>query len=379
MLYSIDSDGFANGLGKNRQTALDIGRYNTLRHCSIVSLTSSWARALVGIALLAMVGEVAFAEPAARRRWYTESPVATSAAGDFSDWEELSVRLAALEALGNLNGSVVVLDADTGRALTIVNQKLALSDGYIPCSTIKLPVAVAALSEKVVVPAERVWFPGRWYMTVVEGLAISNNVIFEALGRKLGFEVLERYARWMGFGEKAGWQLLGEQVAPFPSQEYERGVGLMSSFGYSIRVSPLQMAAFTAALANGGTLNYIQHPRSEDEYVNFEPRRKRWLPTGSWLAEVRKGMAESVRRGTGRRARTPNVKIWGKTGTCSVYEPNSGTRLGWFTSFGEGPDRRRLVVVVMLRGNSTISGPLAADVAGRIYGRLAEGVESASD
>ncbi len=345
----------------------------------MAAFTSKWARALAGIALLAIAGEVTFAEPAARRRWYTESPVASSAAGDFYDWEELPVRLAALEALGSLNGAVVVLDAETGRALTIVNQKLALSDGYIPCSTIKLPVAMAALSERVIDPAQRVWFPGRWYMTVVEGLAISNNVIFEALGRKLGFEVFERYARWVGFGEKAGWQLLGEQIAPFPTQEHDRGIGLMSTFGHGIRVSPLQMAAFTGALANGGTLNYIQHPRSEDEYVNFEPRRKRWLPTGSWLVEVQQGMAESVRRGTGRRARTPGVEIWGKTGTCSFYDASSGTRLGWFTSFGEGPDRRRLVVVVMLRGNSTMSGPLAAEVAGKIYGRLAEGVYSASD
>jgi len=60
------------------------------------------------------------------------------------------VRQAVVDALGRYNGSVVAVDPNTGRILAVVNQKIAFSDGYIPCSTIKPTIAVAALEENVI-------------------------------------------------------------------------------------------------------------------------------------------------------------------------------------------------------------------------------------
>ena len=60
------------------------------------------------------------------------------------------VRQAAIDALGNMNGTVVAIDPTSGRILAMVNQKLALSEGAQPCSTIKVAVALAGLSEKVI-------------------------------------------------------------------------------------------------------------------------------------------------------------------------------------------------------------------------------------
>jgi len=60
------------------------------------------------------------------------------------------VRQAAIDALGDMNGTAVVIDPSNGRILAMVNQKLALSPGAEPCSTIKLTVAMAALSEGLV-------------------------------------------------------------------------------------------------------------------------------------------------------------------------------------------------------------------------------------
>src|SRR5215469_16679171 len=57
--------------------------------------------------------------------------------GDIATYDDPIVRAAAIEALGRYNGSVVAVDPNTGRILTVVNQKLAYSDGAIPCSTIK--------------------------------------------------------------------------------------------------------------------------------------------------------------------------------------------------------------------------------------------------
>jgi membrane carboxypeptidase/penicillin-binding protein len=67
--------------------------------------------------------------------------------GDITDGEDPVVRQAAIDALGNMNGTVVAIEPTSGRVLAMVNQKLALSSGAQPCSTIKLSVALAALSE----------------------------------------------------------------------------------------------------------------------------------------------------------------------------------------------------------------------------------------
>ena len=304
------------------------------------------------------------------RRWYTERSTADSPAGDYAAGEDRRARRAAIEALGKWNGSVVVVDADSGRVLTMVNQKLALADGSIPCSTVKLSVGLAALSEGVIEPGERVYFPGNWYMTMVEGLAISNNVLFDHLGEQLGFERFQRYARLFGFGEKAGWKIAGEQVGKFPEQEHGMGVGRMASFGDGLSVTPLQLAAFTAALANGGDLYYLQHPKTRSEVDNFQRRLKRKLPIARFVPEIEKGMGEAVRRGTGKHARVPGQQVRGKTGTCSLYARRYGVRMGWFASFDRDVNGRKLAVVVMLRGNGVISGPLAAEVAGKIYREL---------
>ena len=86
-----------------------------------------------------------------RRRYYTMEPTfADSTAGDYTEGEDPAVRQAAIRALGKYNGSVVVVDTSDGRVLTMVNQKLALSNGYVPCSTIKLVAGLAALKEGLV-------------------------------------------------------------------------------------------------------------------------------------------------------------------------------------------------------------------------------------
>ncbi len=322
----------------------------------------------ISIAVLACLAiGAAQAEPA--RRGYTIRPYADSPAGDWADGEDPVVRQAAVEALGRLNGSVVVADAQTGQILSMVNQKLALSDGYIPCSTIKLVAGLAALSEGLIEPAEKVYFPGGWFMTMVHGLAISNNVLFDELGERLGFSRFRRYARWFGFGEKAGWNIPGEQIGRFPDIEHDYGVGRMTSFGDGISVTPLQLAAFVSAIANGGALYYLQHPEDRAEASSLAPRLKRRLAIGDWLPEIEKGMAEAVKSGTARRARASGTSVWGKTGTCSLNLRQSRTRLGWFASFARQDDRT-LTIVVMLRGGSSISGSLASEVAGNVLQRL---------
>lgn len=298
---------------------------------------------------------------------WTTSPFADSTEGDRAEGEDAAVRAAARAALGPLNGSVVVVNPNTGRILTMVNQKVALGNGYSPCSTIKLPVALAALNEGIITKDTPVRLGRRWSLTLADALARSNNPYFETLGRRMGFETVSRYAREFGFGELAGYHIEGEQLGAFPEHPPHNGVGRMCSFGEAISVTPLQLAAFVSAIANGGTLYYLQYRRGQAEIDGFQPRVKRHLNIQDLLPSVREGMMAAVAYGTARHLEDPYDQVLGKTGTCS----EGGTRLGWFASYENAIDPQ-LAVVVLLRGGRHTVGPRAAEVAGRLYRMLHE-------
>lgn len=310
-----------------------------------------------------------------RRRYYerfkTSSFADDIAYGDITTGEDAIVRQAALDALGNMNGTLVAIDPASGRILAMVNQKLALSAGATPCSTIKIPVALAALSEGIVTKEERVMLSKRYGLTLTEALAHSNNQYFEALGRRLGFEKYSYYARQFGLGELAGWNIEGEHLGTFPSQPLPvkaGGVGKMCSFGESISMTPLQLGALMSAVANGGTLYYLQHPQTPDDVANFQPKIKRQLDIAPLVPEIMDGMDGAVRYGTARSLRENFVEeqILGKTGTCSN---NSGTRYGWFASYAN-TQFGRIVTVIFLQGGRPTFGPKAAELSGKFYRNL---------
>lgn len=306
-----------------------------------------------------------------RRRYYERFHMSSFAedvtAGDITTGEDPIVRQAAVDALGNMNGTVVAIEPTSGRVLAMVNQKLALSSGAQPCSTIKLAVALAALSEGLVSKDTPVALGARYRMNLTEALAHSNNPYFEALGRKLGFEKVAYYAHEYGLGELAGYDIPGEQVGEYPEAaipEKLGGVGKMCSYGEGVSMTPLQLGAMVSAIANGGTLYYLQHPTTPEEVAGFQPRVKRQLDIAPIIPELSDGMAGAVQYGTARKLRLNfnEEEILGKTGTCS----HSGTRYGWFASYAN-TNAGRVVVVVFLQGGRPTFGPKAAEIAGRMY------------
>lgn len=296
-------------------------------------------------------------------------PEGSVGAGDITAGEDPVVRQAAIDALGDMNGTAVVINPDTGRILAMVNQKMALSPGVEPCSTIKLTVALAALSEGIVTRDTMVQLPG-FRMNMTEALAHSNNLYFETLGRDLGFERVHHYAKEFGLGELAGYHIAGEQLGEYPDQPIpaaEGGVGRMCSFGQGVSLTPLQLGALVSAIANGGTLYYLQHPTTPEEVAHFVPRVKRQLNIGKYIPDVVDGMAGAVEYGTARRLRAnfKDLPVFGKTGTCS----NNGTRFGWFASFSDSP-QGSLVTVFLLQGGRPVFGPYAAELTGEFYKNL---------
>ncbi len=303
-------------------------------------------------------------------RFYTSSFADEIADRDITAGEDPVVRQAAMEALGNMNGTVVAIEPTSGRILAMVNQPLALSSGAQPCSTIKLSVALAALSEGLIDKTTEVSLGGRYRMNLTDALAHSNNAYFEALGRKLGFEKVSYYAHQYGLGELAGYNIEGEHLGTYPDEEIPEklgGVGKMCSFGEGVSMTPLQLGALVAAIANGGTLYYLQHPTTPEEVANFQPRVKRHLDIAPIIPEISDGMSGAVRYGTARTVRLNfnEESILGKTGTCS----RAGTRFGWFASYAN-TDVGRIVTVVFLQGGRPTYGPKAAEIAGRLYRTL---------
>jgi penicillin-binding protein 2 len=303
-------------------------------------------------------------------RFYTSSFADGIAQGDITAGEDPVVRQAAVDALGNMNGTVVAIDPTSGRILAMVNQKLALSSGAQPCSTIKLSVALAALSEGLISKETEIRLGRRSRINLTEALAHSNNAYFEAVGRKLGFDKVSYYAHQFGLGELAGYQILDEQLGAYPEEEISAklgGVGKMCSFGEGISMTPLQLGAMVSSIANGGTLYYLQHPTTPDAVADFQPRVKRHLEIGPVIPEMSDGLAGAVEYGTARSVRLNfnEESILGKTGTCS----HAGTRFGWFASYAN-TDVGRIVTVVFLRGGRPTYGPKAAEIAGRMYRNL---------
>ena len=310
-----------------------------------------------------------------RRHHYYERFTASSfiqgenGAGDITTGEDPVVRQAAIDALGDMNGTAVVINPANGRILAMVNQKLALSPGAEPCSTIKLTVALAALSESLVTSDTMVQLSG-FRMDMTQALAKSNNLYFEELGRELGFERVRHYATQFGLGELAGYNIPGEQLGVYPDQaipDSQGGVSRMCSFGQGVSLTPLQLGAFVAAIANGGTLYYLQHPSTPDEIAGFQPRIKRTLEISRYLPDLQGGMAGAVEYGTARRLRANfrELPIFGKTGTCS----DNGTRFGWFAAYSQSP-QGGLVTVFFLEGGRATFGPRAAELTGAFYANL---------
>ena len=308
---------------------------------------------------------------ASRYSPWKEPSFADSTIGDNIDGEDLTVRRAAVDALGPFNGTVVVSDPYTGRVLSIVNQKLAYKSGFQPCSTFKVLVGLMALSEGIIERETPIRLYGRTSMNLTQAIAKSNNPFFESLGRKLGFDKVHYYARLFGLGERATLNRELEQPGTLPGEAPKHGgVGMMCSFGEGILLSPLQYAAALGAIANGGTLYYLQHPQNSDDSTGFQPRVKRHLDISPWIDEIKPGLTGTVEYGTGKRAAFDGADpILGKTGTCT--DRQSPTHLGWFGSFNE-VERNRLVVVVLLTGGRPVNGPVAAGVAGQVYKNLSD-------
>ena len=291
--------------------------------------------------------------------------VQANIAKDSTVGEDMEVRNAAIAALGNHAGTVVVMDPKSGRVYTVVNQEWALRRGFKPCSTIKLVTGVAGLCEKVIQPIETVSDGNKYRIDLTDALAYSNNSYFQNVGGQVGFDKMVSYARQLGLGEKTGINYVNESPGKVPLFKSGYAVNHMSSHGDDFEITAIQLASLVSAMSNGGKLLVPHLPRTPEEDAHFksEVRRRIDISDETWKRMV-PGMIGAVNYGSGKKAYRPEQTVAGKTGTCI----GQGAWLGLFTSYAPVVNPR-LAVVVITRGTDA-HGHLPAAVAGNIYRAL---------
>ena len=309
--------------------------------------------------------EQAAREAAARRRAFElglRSETVENIAKDNTEGEDLEIRRAAVNALGSHAGTVVVMEAQTGKILSIVNQEWAIRRGFKPCSTIKLVTGVAGLNENVIDSSGEISSRSVG-MDLTDALAFSNNLYFQRAGVGFGSEKMISYARMLGLGEPTGINAEGEFAGKLP---YGNSNPRIYSHGDDFEVTPLQLAVMVSAISNGGKLVVPQIPRPRREKAAFRGllRRRINLPSRS-LQGVLPGMIGAVNYGTARRSGGADLNVAGKTGSCI----GQGSWVGLFASVAPAVNPKYAVVVIT-RGQSE-RGKYASEIAGKIYQALA--------
>ena len=264
---------------------------------------------------------------------------------------------------------------------------------YPPGSTFKMVLAAAALQEGIIDENFRIHCTGGFRfgnrvfkdlhvhgsVNVVEAIQRSCNVFFYQLMLKVGFDKWNEYGRRFGFGQATNTDTGEETTGLLPSAQYydsrygkgkwTQGFLISLAIGQGeVGVSPLQMARYAAALANGGIVyrpHAVELVRSKETgKIEAVPHDSTLLGLSPHVIElIREGMQRVVHApgGTGALARIPGVISAGKTGTA---ENPHGKDHAWYVGFAPF-DNPKIAVAVLLE-NSGFGGVKAAPIAGLV-------------
>ena len=280
----------------------------------------------------------------------------------------------------------------------------AIQASYPPGSVYKLLLATAALEEGAITPEKKIYCTGIFRLgrgrflchggqghgpvDLERSIIESCNTYYYNLIFDLGFEKWTSYGRMFGFGKTTGIDLPGEQSSPLPSAEYydkrygkgkwTRGYLVSLAIGQGeLNTTPLQLAAFTATIANKGTWHqphlvkgYLPH--ESDTVKTFDFRKNKLPISEKTLETIRQAMLGVVERGTGRLAAVNNVMVAGKTGTAQ--NPH-GKDHAWFVAFAPFDDPS--IALTVLVENAGYGGSVAAPIAGKLINYYVNGPDTA--
>ncbi len=286
----------------------------------------------------------------------------TNILNDKTEGEDLAIRQAAINALGSHAGSVVVMEAQTGKVLTIVNQGWAVRSSIRPCSTIKLVTAAAGLNEGVISKEDGSVRNTSTRRNLDDAIAFSDNTYFQRVGSNIGNTKFVEYGKQLGLGQPTGVNLEGETPGRLP---YSNNNARIYSHGDDTEVSTIQLAVMAAAITNGGHRVLPRIPRNNIEQTKFQTFYKANvdLPQQN-VRRMIPGMMGAAEYGTARRNMNQSLGVAGKTGSCI----DKGSWVGLFASVAP-IEQPKYAVAVITRGQSE-RGRIAAAVAAQIYNAL---------
>ncbi|MCP9496120.1 MAG: SpoIID/LytB domain-containing protein [Pyrinomonadaceae bacterium MAG19_C2-C3] len=293
---------------------------------------------------------------------------------------DLLLQRAANDALGEREGSIIVMDAQVGRVRAIVNPRLAAEHAFPPGSAIKPFTLLAALRTGVVAPnfthlCQHVFRQGEYQIAcshpksdaafdLKQALAYSCNDCFARIGERTNESSWTRTVKEFGFGERTGSNVGGESAGRFRVRNWSTRTVLGEDD--AMLVTPLQMASAYAALINGGRLMDAKVSDAKD----FHPVERNRVEIDDAMRDTLiGGMRGAVKYGTAREAKLDElpITVFGKTGTSTAS--NNFRTQGWFIGFA-GDDARRNV-----RGDSY--PPEKVGVVVLVFLRRAHGADAA--
>jgi stage V sporulation protein D (sporulation-specific penicillin-binding protein) len=285
--------------------------------------------------------------------------------------------------------SIIALDPASGEILALANKpdydpndfaaftpKLwrnnVISNAYEPGSTFKIITTAAALGEKVVRPEDRFFDPGSvevqgrhihcWRhgghgsQSFVEVVKNSCNVGFVNVGLRLGADAFYRYIAAFGFNKPTGVDLPGEARGLMVEHAKVKPINIATmAIGQSIAVTPIQLAAAAAAIANDGVLlrpQIVREVRDGDGRVTraFAPDQAARVIDAKTVQTVKGILEKVVEEGTGRNAYHEGFRIAGKTGTAQKVGEGGYVQGRYVASFvGFAPaDKPRIALLVII-------------------------------
>jgi cell division protein FtsI (penicillin-binding protein 3) len=307
----------------------------------------------------------------------------------------------AVKQNGARGGSVIVMDPSTGEILAMTTypwfdanlagkapgaalRNRAITDVYEPGSVNKVITASAALERGLVgtreifrvrdriVVGPKVFHDAhphpRMPMTLADIVAFSSNVGSIQVAQRVGKERLDTYLKRFGFGRPTGVGFPGESGGILPPTEewWETGIGTIP-IGQGIAVTPLQIAAVYATIANGGIWVRPGLVRGvvdgEGEFLPAPPPERRRVVSSSTARTITSMLSYAVEAGTGGEAQIPGYWVAGKTGTARKPLKNGvgygDQYVASFVGFAPAADPR-VVVAAILDEPETVYGGVAA-------------------
>jgi cell division protein FtsI/penicillin-binding protein 2 len=270
------------------------------------------------------------------------------------------------------------------------NQNRAVGYTYEPGSTFKAITVAGALEDGLVTPDTSFYLPSQitlydrtiknaeprpaMNMTVSDILARSDNVGAITIGQKLGATRFDYYVRKFGFGSRTGTDLPGEeQGIVLPRSKYSGTSMGNLPIGQGESVTPIQIAQFYGAIANGGILKTPHVVRRVDGRMATQFKSKR-IMKASTAAALRQ-MLEGVFRegGTAAAVQVKGYTLAGKTGTANKVDARTHTYsdsnyIASFVGFAPANNPKLLISVMVDQpaGGSIFGAEVAAPAFGKI-------------